>query len=93
MLNDLASPANPDPALDIPDDLDHVQIELRRERPVAAEFLLAIVFPETSGAEIHKAEEDRFLDFVGVISREEDPGDVRLDQANGSTGVRVSLGT
>ena len=57
-----------------------LQVQFRPPRSVQAQLLLAEVQALFQRAEIKEVEHDRFLDFVGIVAREDDPGDVRLHE-------------
>ena len=52
------------------------QVEIGRQSPVKAQFFPTIEVAFFQGAEIEKAEVDRFLDLVGVVTSQQHPGNV-----------------
>ena len=71
---------------------DEIEIELRREAPVQAQFVHARLQALAQGGEVDKSVIDRFLDLVGEIPSEEDMRDVRLDCFDLARGVRETMG-
>jgi hypothetical protein len=69
-----------------------VEIEAWRQAPVEAHFFLAVVLPVCQAGEVKESEVNRFLDLVGKLTREQDPGDVGFDQLDSVSFVRVALG-
>ncbi len=68
-----------------------VEIDLGRRGLVQAQLFLAKVPALLQRAEIEEVEHDRLLDLVGVVAREDDPGDVRLHEFDvvGGVGERI----
>ena len=61
-------------------DGDDIEVKLGGKAAVEAQFFLAIEAAFLQRAEIEKAEIDGFLDLVGVVSGEQNPGDMGFDQ-------------
>lgn len=57
---------------------DDVQIQLRGEASVEAQFLLAVMASQIQGREIQKAQVQGLLELVGVVAGEQDDGDMGL---------------
>jgi len=70
----------------------HLQVQMRRQTGIEAEFLLAKEMSTLEGGEIQEAQIDRFLDFVSKIPREKDMGDMGLDVLHPRHRVRVGTG-
>ncbi len=72
-------------------DRHDAEIYLRRPRPVEAQFFFAKMLAFLQRAEIEKVEHYRLLDFVGVVTGKDDPGDVRLHEFDviGGVGERI----
>lgn len=61
---------------------NHTEIDIPRQAPVQADFLLAIVAPCLDAAEVEKVLMYRFFQLVCILLREEDPGHVGFDRFN-----------
>ncbi len=70
---------------------NHVEVELRRPRPVQAQLLFAKMPAFLQGAEVEEIEHDRLLDLVGVVAGQDHPGDMRLHEFDvaGRVGKRI----
>jgi hypothetical protein len=62
------------------DDGHDREIELRRKAAVETQFSLATEPPLFERAVVEKGQDDRLLDLVGKVARQQQPGGVRLDE-------------
>src|SRR5262249_55262975 len=70
---------------------DDIEVDLRGEASVQAQFLLAIESPRRQRREIEKAKVHRFLDLVGMTSGQQYVRDVRLQRPDGLDAVQCRL--
>jgi hypothetical protein len=75
-----------------PGDWHHLQVKVRRQAGIEPQFFLAKEMPALKGGEIQKTQIDRFLDFVGIIPRQKDVGDMGLEMLYPRHRVRVGTG-
>ena len=68
-----------------------VEIDFRRQPPVQAEFLFAIVFPSFQAGKIQKAQIQGLLDLVGIIAGQQDMRDMGLQVLDSGDGMRIAL--
>ena len=59
-------------------DSAHAEVHIRRETAVETDLLAAQLAPATGAAVVDERQDDRLLELVSAIAREEDPGDVGL---------------
>ena len=78
--------------LSVPSKGDHVKVQVRGQPAIDTEFLGAEVRSPLEGAEVQKPQVHRFLDLVGVVTCENDPGNMGLDQLHAAHGMREAAG-
>jgi hypothetical protein len=71
--------------------LDHVEVDVRGKTLVEAQLLATEERPLLKGRVIEKAEVDCLFDLVDVLSGQDDPGDVCLDQLQAGYCMVVQL--
>ena len=67
------------------------KVDLRRGSAVEAQFLLAEMPARLKRRKVEETQRHRFLDFVGELTGEQHPGNMRLDQFNVCHRVRIAL--
>ena len=68
---------------------DDAEVQRRREAPVECDLSSTARAPSQRCLVVEKGEPDWFLDLVGLVAGQEDPGDVRLAQLDGVGAVRI----
>src|SRR3990172_9037570 len=92
ILQDLPSSAHSDPPIGPPAYGHYPQVEIRADGRVDPDLLLAVEPPLLQGCEVQEAEVHWFLYLVGVSAREEDEGDVCLNEPDLLRPLAVSPG-
>jgi hypothetical protein len=73
-------------------DVHQIEVDLRRQPLVEAEFLLAEMPPPLQAAEVDESKADRLFQLVGTGAAEKHPGDVGLEQGERAGGVGIGRG-
>ena len=72
-------------------DRNDLQVQRRRRAPVQPQFFLAKALARFERGEVEEPEIDGLLELVGVLAREQHPGDVGLDQLDTLGRMRIAV--